>query len=209
MMGTQLEFDWGEDKQSATTEDGIAVSSLEALRVPNSSGVARTKSDDSAARQADFPSNLPPPDEYESIYDPSHPWYYLERGDHRPPTPVDEIPPSPNVGDFIERRLPKNPVQRRKRLLEFLESERRQVDCDKHRYQEIVERGADALSGYDRAIAYGGDLELARASALALTFNHVSFGLGRIAWLECRIRKGATASSENRHDASQQSSKSR
>ncbi|NOT01211.1 MAG: hypothetical protein HOP29_11350 [Phycisphaerales bacterium] len=119
-------------------------------------------------------------------YDPGHPWHYYHEGDNAPPIPVDEIEPNLGVGRFIERELPKNRAKRAVRLRELLQLERERVENDKRRYQEIVERGAEALSRYDREIAHTSD-ELARATALSLKFSHIGYGLGRVAWLESQI----------------------
>jgi hypothetical protein len=72
----------------------------------------------------------------------------------------------------------------------MLDDQRRQLEEDKKRYQELLERGPAALSDYDRNIAHGGDDELAWASAIALKFNHISGGRGRIALLERMIKTG-------------------
>lgn len=52
------------------------------------------------------------------------------------------------------------------------------------RYQSVVERGAEALSRYDREIAYGGNDELARASSLALPYNNIAWLSGRVLGLQ-------------------------
>lgn len=122
-------------------------------------------------------------------YDPGHPWHYYRGGDNAPPVPVDEIPPNFDAGRFIESDLPKHPAKREKKIREFLNEERHRLEDDEHRYQEIMEKGAEALSRYDREIAHGGNDEMARASALALKFNHIALGRGRVAWLEQQLRE--------------------
>ncbi|QDV90755.1 hypothetical protein RAS2_18380 [Phycisphaerae bacterium RAS2] len=119
-------------------------------------------------------------------YDPGHPWHYLPEGDNAAPVPVDSIEPDIDVGKFLERELPKNPIKRKEKLRAMLEQEKQRVAHDKRRYQEIVELGAEALSRYDREIAHTTD-EMARATALALKYNHLRYGLGRVAWLEVRL----------------------
>ena len=116
-------------------------------------------------------------------YAPSHPWHYYHEGDDAPPVAVDHIEGDMDVGEFIERHLPKNKVKRAARIREMLAQEQQRVEEDKRRYQEIVERGAEALSRYDREIAHTSDA-MARATALALKYSHICYGLGRIAWLE-------------------------
>lgn len=121
-----------------------------------------------------------------SAYPPSHPWHYLACGDGVDPVPVCEIPAAVIRDQEFCYKLPKNPKKRAERLSQLLADERSHLEIDKQRYQEIVERGAEALSDYDRGIAHSTD-ETARASALALKYNHVSRGLGRIAWLEAQL----------------------
>lgn len=116
-------------------------------------------------------------------YDPGHPWHYYHEGDNAPPIPVEEIEGDIDIGKYIERELPKNPAKRAVRLRELLARERERVVVDKRRYQEIVDKGAEALSRYDREIAHTSD-EMARATALSLKYNHICYGLGRVAWLE-------------------------
>lgn len=143
----------------------------------------------------------------QSWYDPGHPWHYYHEGDHAPPIPVEAIEGDIEVGRFIEREVPKNPAKRAARLRELLIQERQRVLQDKQRYQEIVERGADALSSYDREIAHTND-EMARATALALKYNHIRYGLGRVAWLEQRLGIGVESSLLSSHEDTTASSMS-
>ena len=71
---------------------------------------------------------------------------------------------------------------------EMFMRESQQLEADRSRYAEIVERGAEALSRYDREIAHTSDA-MARASALALKYRHVSFGLGRVEWIRKELRR--------------------
>ena len=121
-------------------------------------------------------------------YDPGHPWHYYHEGDAAPPIPVEQIEADLDVGRHIERDLPKNRAKRIQRMHELLEQERRRVEDDRLRYEDIVQRGAEALSRYDREIAHTSD-EMARATALSLKYNHIRFGLGRVAWLEAELRR--------------------
>ncbi len=120
-------------------------------------------------------------------YRPGHPWYYLPDGDHQPPLPAHEIPPAANVGTFVARELPRRSDNREYRLHELLAAEEAELTRCIARYAEVVERGADALSRYDREIAYDGDLELARASSLALVHNHIAWHKGRIEWIKAEL----------------------
>ncbi|RIK66074.1 MAG: hypothetical protein DCC65_10645 [Planctomycetota bacterium] len=122
-------------------------------------------------------------------YDPGHPWHYLLQGDNAQPIPIELIEPDLALGQFIERDLPKNPAKRREKLRALLAEEEQRVTEDKRRYQEIVEKGAEALSRYDREIAHTSD-EMARATALSLKFNHLRYGLGRIAWMRKQLGVG-------------------
>jgi len=115
-------------------------------------------------------------------YPPSHPWHYFHAGDNAPPIPVDQIEADPNAGRWIAERLPKNPKKRQQAMREMLQSEQASLAADKERYVDIVQRGAEALSRFDREIAHTSDA-MAVASALALKYNHISHGLGRVAWL--------------------------
>lgn len=129
-------------------------------------------------------------DRSRSDFDPGHPWHYYRGGDDAAPMPADVIPPNIEVGQFIENELPKNPAKREQKLCDLLDQERRRVEDDKRRYQDIAEKGAAALSQYDREIAHGGNDEMARACALALKFSHIGYGLGRIVSLEKELQKG-------------------
>lgn len=132
-------------------------------------------------------------DRSHTSYDPGHPWHYYRGGDNAVPLPVDAIPSNLDAGRFIESDLPKNPAKREKKIRELYGEELHRLQDDERRYQEIVERGAEALSRYDREIAHGGNDEMARASALALKFNHIALGRGRIAWLEQQLHKNGRA----------------
>lgn len=127
-----------------------------------------------------------------SSYEPSHPWHYFHAGDNAAPIPVNEIPADPEAGRFIESDLPKNPAKRIVRLHDLVERERQQLDTDMSHYADIIERGAEALSLYDREIAYSSDA-LARASAIALKYRHISLGRGRLQWIDSELKRlGAT-----------------
>lgn len=123
-----------------------------------------------------------------TAYTPGHPWYYLKRGDGRPPLPVEQIPPADLPNESLPKKLPRAKEKRRAAFRQMLDEQRRQLKEDKLRYQELLDRGAAALSDYDRQIAHGGDDELAWASAVALKFNHISSGLGLLARLDRAVR---------------------
>lgn len=120
-------------------------------------------------------------------YDPGHPWHYYWAGDGATPLPLDLVPADDNAGPCMEQNLPKNPSKRQARLQELLKLETERLDDDRRRYQEIVANGAEALSQFDREIAYGGNNELAVASTIALKYNHIRLGLGRVRWLKAQL----------------------
>lgn len=121
-----------------------------------------------------------------NAYDLTHPWHYLSAGDGAEPIRLSDIPPDEQAGRFLEAAMPKNAKKRMTRIREFLEQERERLARDKLRYLDVIERGAEALSRYDREIAYTND-DIAVASTLALKYRHISLGQGRIAWLEEQI----------------------
>lgn len=116
-------------------------------------------------------------------YEPGHPWHYYSAGDNATPIPFEQIKPCDEAGSWLESTLPKNPAKRAARMRELLEQEQLALARDREVYEAVISRGAEALSRYDREIAYGGNDELARAGTLALKYNHIRLGLGRIAWL--------------------------
>ncbi len=117
-------------------------------------------------------------------YGPGHPWHYLPDGDNAPPVPFDDIPPAEDYGRSLERELPKPATKRIIKARGLLAEERRDLEQARARYDDVIARGADALSRYDREIAYGGNDELARAGTLALLYSQISWRRGRIAYLE-------------------------
>lgn len=122
----------------------------------------------------------------EPQYDPGHPWYYLARGDGQPPLQLGNIPPNTCDGRFVGK-LPKGPVKRQAKLMQLLTDESAHLNEFEKHYRDLIERGAEALSQYDREIAYGGDRELAVASSLALRVNHIGNSRGRIQWLKAEL----------------------
>lgn len=73
----------------------------------------------------------------------------------------------------------------------MLDEERRRLEETATQYQDLVERGADALNRYTREIAYRDD-EMARAGTLALLFNQVAWTKGRIGLLERTLEHHAS-----------------
>lgn len=154
------------------------------------------------SRVAGTPKRLP--------YDPGHPWHYYWAGDGAEPLAFNEIPPAEDAGRWLERDLPRNPAKRMARLRELLTTETSRLDEDRCRYEDIVARGAAALSQFDREIAHGGNDELARASALALKYNHIRMGLGRVQWLRAQLdyeKRWAPIRAANTHSSDDESSR--
>lgn len=160
-LAGQLTFDWSAEKPSAENKQT-------AHQTP-----------DPLDKSSDQNDSLATPG-----YGPEHPWYYLKRGDNAQPLPISDIQPASYLGCMFGRDLPKSGPKRLVRARVLLKAEEEGLAKDCARYLDIVERGAEALSQFDREIAHGGDLDMARASALALKHNHISNRLGRIAILE-------------------------
>lgn len=170
----QLTFDWSARPRSACDAAERPVSPLHIEQ--STEGVSASAAVD-------------PGTHHDGRYGPGHPWHYYRLGDNAAPMPVDAVPPAKGLEHTFDRELPRRGPKRIVKARELLDAERRGLEADRQRYQAIVERGADALSRYDREIAHGGDLEMARASALALTFNHIAWRLGRIAVLERELSR--------------------
>lgn len=119
-------------------------------------------------------------------YDPGHPWHYYREGDAAEPMPIDEIPAAPSWDLPV---TPKIPRKRAAFLQQLLVDQERQLSEDRNRYTELAEKGADALSAYDRNIAHNGNDDLAWASAVALKFNHIRNGQARVAALRAALVK--------------------
>lgn len=111
-------------------------------------------------------------------YDPGHPWHYLPCGDGAAPVPFDAIPAATSPPNLP--RLPREHKRRGQQLRSILADAVSELQADELRYCELLERGVDALSEYDRTIAYGGNDQLAWASAVALKYNHVSCAKARM-----------------------------
>jgi len=97
---------------------------------------------------------------------------------------VEAIPAGAISIDQFGVKWPKNPAKRRTLMQQMLEGQRRQLADDERRYRDLIDRGVEALSQYDREFAHGGNDDLAWASAVALKYNHVAGTRGRIDTLE-------------------------
>lgn len=117
-------------------------------------------------------------------YCPGHPWHYYHEGDNAPPVPFDAIPTNIAAGESLREDMPRSPLKRLIKSRELLTSELSALEAARVRYQSVVYGSANALSRYDRDIAFSGNLEMARAGTFALLFHQISWHLGRIASLE-------------------------
>jgi hypothetical protein len=119
-------------------------------------------------------------------YGPGHPWHYLPEGDGAAPFPVDAIPAidADFARKFLTPKLPANPLKRATALDALLRDNRALLAERTGRYQAILEHRTEALSRYDRDIAYQGNDELAFAASVATLYNHIRFYKGLVAWLE-------------------------
>ncbi|MEM8495443.1 MAG: hypothetical protein AAF663_08665 [Planctomycetota bacterium] len=126
----------------------------------------------------------------EDQWDEGHPWHYLYEGDRATPVPVDQIEPSDKVHQF-DIKLPKDEHRKRERLESMHREAVKQLERDRQRYEDLRLSGTDAISEYDRTIAYGGNLQLAWASSTAMKFCHVRHSLARVAELNRLLGKDA------------------
>jgi len=120
-------------------------------------------------------------------YDPGHPWYYLDEGDAAAPLPLEQIPASTFTAEQFGVKWPKNPAKRRALVEQMLTAQRQQLQEDEKRYLQLINEGIEALSQYDREIAYAGNDDLAWSSAMALKYNHIRNGRGRVQWLASQV----------------------
>lgn len=128
--------------------------------------------------------------EPEEAYGPGHPWHYLDRGDGAVPAPPSRIAPNDGARSAVERDLPKQPAKRIVAARSLLERDQAKLAETIREYEAVVERGADALSQYDREIAYRGDLEMARAGTIAILYNQIAWWRGRVQALERETDRG-------------------
>lgn len=121
-------------------------------------------------------------------YDPGHPWHYYSEGDAAEPMPACEIPAATK---YELPTAPKNPRKRLAFFQQLLVDQEKQLREDMDRYTELAEKGAEALSEYDRNIAHANNEELGWASAIALKFNHIRYGQARVAAIRSELKQGA------------------
>lgn len=193
----QLVFDWTQAENHAANQpitpqagQSIEIShATESAVAPCPSTPAESNVSESRPSEAASSLNANSLDDHR--YPPNHPWHYLGEGDNAPPVPFDDIPPAENYDGSVERDLPKPAVKRIIKARQILEAERTGLEQARLHYEDVIARGAEALSRYDREIAYGGNDELARAGTLALLYNQIAWRKGRIAFLKCTQGMGA------------------
>lgn len=134
-----------------------------------------------------------PADERDEVndYEPSHPWYYHLGGK---PLRVEEIATASLSAGSIHSsisRWPSDPGKQRARLAEVLEREKAELAARIARYTEVVDRGPDVLSGFERTRqrewenSDAGDRACSPYhSTLSLVHNHVVYSMGRVAAIE-------------------------
>lgn len=188
----QGSFEWSERPKAEPPSAPPPVTAPD----PGSIADATSESDGGSAPVAALGPASTAPDTEEFVsdrepYSPGHPWHYLTRGDNAVPLPADKIQASPSSRPSLDRDLPKEPVKRIVAARRLLDSERERLAELAARYEAVVEHGADALSRYDREIAYGGDLELARAGTIAILHNQIAWTRGRIELLETESARRA------------------
>ena len=126
-------------------------------------------------------------------YEPTHPWYYLNGG--TPPEP-EAIGPADiaqaklhniHLPYSISKSLPdKQGVKRRAALPAALESARQMLAKTIARYRDVLARGPEALSAFDRTIAHDDD-RMAVASALSMMNNHIANEKAVVLFLEAEL----------------------
>lgn len=164
---------------------------------PDRSGNSASDSDAGSGPAAalsptDIATNDEPADPDIDRFPRGHPWHYLERGDNATPSPASLVPPNPTARSAVERDLPRQPAKRIVAARSHLEHDQAKLAETIREYEAVVERGADALSQFDREIAYRGDLEMARAGSIAILYNQIAWWRGRVQALEGETDRGTS-----------------
>ena len=123
----------------------------------------------------------------ENLYPEGHPWFYLFGGK---PTPAEKIIPRAEmqiVGFYFEKRITKK--NRRADLDRELEWAEKGLRQDIERYNDLLTRGTDAVSDYDKNIACGGDVKMAVAVALGLVHGHIMWDRSKVLCLRKELEK--------------------
>jgi hypothetical protein len=184
----QLHFLWPSGDTDAPVPACEAESTSDGSGDPAGSTPMTTTGLPSPAEKSSEPENA----ELEEAYGPGHPWHYFERGDHATPPPPSRIAPNDTARSAVDRDLPKQPAKRIVAARSLLERDQAKLAETIREYEAVVERGADALSQYDREIAYRGDLEMARAGTIAILYNQIAWWRGRVQALERETDRGTS-----------------
>jgi hypothetical protein len=116
-------------------------------------------------------------------YDRSHPWFYVLGGE---PLPVDQVVPEKPYEPVTERKAP---------TFDDLDDTKRALEHAVARYEDLVNRGEDALSSYEKMFDNDpGDGEddgpryKAIHGALAAAYNGVLHQRSRLAYLRKALK---------------------
>lgn len=101
-------------------------------------------------------------------YGPGHPQYYILGG--RPLDP-EEMAPRKTVNDEV---WPRNPIEREVKIRAFLAAAEAKLEEDIASYNDLRQRGTEALTPFQRYMEYG--LE----KAFSLKYAHITYRLGLI-----------------------------
>lgn len=108
-------------------------------------------------------------------YSPGHPWYYKLGGKI---LTIDEIEPmdvDPEMFAYCRKRY--------KSASEMLAAHEASFAREAVLYNDLVARGIEAVSKFDRECAYGGDDQMAYCGSLSLVHNHLCYDKGYIKYI--------------------------
>jgi hypothetical protein len=117
-------------------------------------------------------------------YSPGHPWYYKLGGRI---LSVDEIEPMDVDASretwVFSRKLPKDLKRRRKVMEESIKTNEAQLVKDIANYEDVVARGSDAVSDFDKRMGYGIE------TYLSLAHNHIRSDKGIIRAIKAALEE--------------------
>lgn len=108
-----------------------------------------------------------------------HPWHYYAEGDGADPLPVEEIRGTGTT--TVKLDLPKDQAKRDRKLEQLHDQYATSLEKDRARYTELIDKGFDALSRFDRQ---HDNAALSWASAVAAKVNHIRYQLNHLAAVE-------------------------
>ncbi len=113
-------------------------------------------------------------------FGPGHPWYYRDND----PVPVDEIQGKPRP---LGLEYYVKPIKDQKKYLDnlkkYLQGQKENLNRDIARYNELLEKGENALSDFDKRCGFG--LE----TAFSLVHNHIAYNKSVIIHVENGIKE--------------------